>query len=149
MQQINSPFFLLLCVMHCCSLSPETGVSLTVQMIRFMQLSKIWNWKFQPGKSKMYFHKIFVKYSCRNSWVGITEREVSSDREQGEWNRVWREELKLGLLLTELIWNDSLGDFSKAGLKIWVSSANQQCISKTNKFSKQWPNFLNELCSML
>lgn len=48
----------------------------------------------------------------------MSEREVSSNREEAEWNKVWTEELKLGLLLTELvIWNDSLGDFSEARQK--------------------------------
>lgn len=104
---------------------------LLVQVTRFMQMSKIWNRKLQHEKSKMHFHKIFVKYSYRNSWVGITEREVSSDKEEAEWKRVWTEKLKLGLLLTEqVIWNDSLGDFSKAGQKIWVSSQTKNAFQR-------------------
>lgn len=68
----------------------------------------------------------------------MTEREVSSDREEVEGKRVWTEELKLGLLLTELvIWKDSLGDLSKARQKICVASANQLCISNSNGLPKQ------------
>lgn len=70
----------------------------------------------------------------------MTRWEVSSDREEAEWNRIWTEELKLGVLLTELgIWNGILGDFSKVGREVGqkISSANQQCISRTNRIPKQ------------
>lgn len=67
----------------------------------------------------------------------MTEREVSSDREEAEGKRVWTEEFKLGLLLTELvIWNDSWEDLSKARQMICVTSANQLCISNSNGLLK-------------
>lgn len=74
-----------------------------------------------------------MKYSYINSRVGMSEREVSSNKEEAEWNKVWTEELKLGLLLTELvIWNDSLGDFSearqKSGLHWQTNSAFQRLL---------------------
>lgn len=68
----------------------------------------------------------------------MIEREVRSDREEMEEKRVWTVELKLGLLLTELvIWYDSLGVLSKARQKICVASANQLCISNSSGLPKQ------------
>lgn len=67
----------------------------------------------------------------------MTAREVSSDREEVEGKRVWTEEFKLGLLLTELvIWNDTWEDLSKARQTICVTSANQLCISNSNGLPK-------------
>lgn len=68
----------------------------------------------------------------------MTEWEISSEREEVEGKRVWTEELKLGLLLTELvIWNGSLGTLPKARQKICVASANLLCISNSNGLPKQ------------
>lgn len=68
----------------------------------------------------------------------MTETEVSSDREETEGRGVWTEDLKLGLLLTELvICNDSLGDLSKARQMICVAWANQIHISNSNGLPKQ------------
>lgn len=68
----------------------------------------------------------------------MTEPGVRSEREEMEEKRVWTEELKLGLLLAELVvWNGSLGDLPKARQKTCVTSANLLCFSNSNGPPKQ------------